>query len=411
MTWKAPTMIPDSEAVHPRFPFDPAEVPDTAAEFARRRGVCPFGEVSLPSGHDAVLLTRHADVSVGLADPRLSRDLTAPGSPRIYLGSSLMDDPEVIGNMEGEEHLRLRRLLSPSFTPRRIDTWRPVVTGIATGLVEEVERKGPPVDVVDTFARRLPAYVMYRMLGIPEEDSAPFLDWSNAFALSAKVTDEERREKMAAFSAYVTELIGRRRAEPGSGLIDELISARDGEDRLTERELRSQIIALIAAGTETTTTMIGRGLLTLLSDDRALWRRLLADPELIPSAVEELLRYNPLLRVPAMRVAVADVELSSGTVRAGQAVLLAIDSAMHDEAAYPEPGTVCLDRKDAARQVAFGAGLHYCLGAHLARVIMQIGLRVLTERLPGLHLAIAPQDVRYTGGEKINSVVELPVGW
>ncbi|MEV1023675.1 cytochrome P450 [Streptomyces sp. NPDC050264] len=396
------------------YPFDAGRVGDQDAEYARRRRSCPFGTVRLPSGHDAVLLTRHEDVAPGLADPRLSRDLTAPGAPRIYLGASLMDDPEVLGNMEGEAHLRLRRLLSPSFTPRSVERRLPLVEEIASGLIDGLVRRGGPVDIIDTFARRLPAHVMYRLLGVPEEDSEPFMEWSGAFALSAKVTEEERARKMAEFTAYVTGLIAARRAAPGRGLVDELIGARDGTDRLSERELVSQVIALIAAGTETTTTMIGRGLLTLLDDGRARWEELRARPDRLPAAVEELLRHNPLLRVPAMRVAQADVTLPSGTVRAGQPVLLAIDSALGDEDAYPDAGTPRFDREERegfAKQLAFGAGVHYCLGAPLARAILRIGLRRLMERLPGLRLASDPARLRWTDGEKINSLVELPVTW
>jgi cytochrome P450 len=157
--------------------------------------------------------------------------------------------------------------------------------------------------------------------------------------------------------------------------------------------------------------MLGRGLLTLLNDGRALWQRLRADPELIPAAVEELLRYNPLARTASLRIATEDVELPSGTVRAGEPALVSIHSATHDPKAYPAPDTPRLDREGSATQLAFGAGPHFCLGAHVVRATFQIALEQIIQRFPTLRLDVDPATLGYSEGDKVSALLSLPLSW
>lgn len=394
----------------PPFPFPVDPHVGIPAEYAERRASCPFGKVRLPSGDEAVLLVTHRDAAAALADTRLSHDLTAPGSPRITAGPSFFDDPESLLNKEGEEHLRIRRIVASAFTPRRIERWKPTISAVAGELLDAMERTGPPVDLVADYCFQLPVRIICRLLGVPEHDSGRFRDWSNAFVSAARMELRQRTALIGEFSAYTADLLAAKRAEPGEDLIDDLIAARDGADRLTEAELVYMVAGLIAAGNETTSNMLGRAVLALLRDGAGLWQRLVDEPALIPAAVDELLRYNPLGNSGALRQAVEDVELPSGTIRAGEAVIIAVSSALRDELAYPDPDTVRFDR-EAPAQIVFGAGPHYCLGAHLAKAELRIGLGALTERLPGLRLAADPLTLSYTEGEVLSSLVSLPVSW
>ena len=390
------------------FPLSPARRDDARAFYAERRARSPLGRVRLPSGHDAVLVVKYADVAAALADARLSHELAAPGSPRFVAGPSILDSSNGMLNKDGPEHLRFRRLLAAAFTPRAVERRLPLIQDIATELIDDLERAGAPADLVDGFCFALPVRVICRLLGVPERDAARFRAWSQAF-IGMKSFDDARLALILEFVEYAKALIARRREEPGEDLIDDLIAARDGQDRLSEDELVRSVIGLVAVGNESTSNALSRCVPTLLRDGRMLWRRLLDRPDLVPAAVDELLRCaqagNGLLRT-----AVEDVDLPSGTIRKGDAVVLALESAAFDEEAYPEPESVIFDR-DAPRLIVFGDGAHYCLGVSLAKAELAIGISTLLDRLPGLHLAADPRTLRYTDGEMISSLIELPVGW
>ncbi|MCX4705499.1 cytochrome P450 [Streptomyces sp. NBC_01373] len=392
------------------YPFAPGPLSGLPAEYAGRRARRPFGQVGLPSGHDAVLLVTHADAAAALADVRLSHDLTAPGSPRVATGPSFLDDPKTLLNKDGEEHLRIRRIVASAFTPRRVERWRPTIRAVASDLIDRIESGGPTADLVDAYCTPLPVVVIGKLLGVPDHDTERFERWSNAFALAARMTAEERKERIEEFAGYIAELLATRRATPGNDLIDDLIAARDGEDRLSEPELAYLVMSIIVAGTHTTSNVLGRGVLTLLRDDRFLWRRLATEPAIVPAAVDEVLRVKSLGDLRLMRLATEDVELPSGTVPKGQAVVIAMGSAMSDEAVYEAPDKVLLDRNSSV-QLMFGGGPHFCLGAHLAKAELQVGLGLLAERLPGLRLAARLEELRFTEGEELSSLESLPVSW
>jgi cytochrome P450 len=391
------------------FPFADDTQPDMLARYADRRATCPLGHVRIASGHDAVLVVTYQDALAAMADPRLSHDLTAPGAPRITLGPSFLDTKESLLNRDGEEHLRVRRIVASAFTPRRIERWKPVIESVATELLDDLEKAGPPADLVAGYCYLLPVRIICRLLGVPEEDSGRFRQWSNAFLSAAKMTAEQRAQLIGEFIAYSTALIARRRAEPGNDLIDELIAARDGSDRLSEMELVNLSTGLIAAGNETTSNALGRSVLALLSDGRQLWEQLVGKPDLIPAAVDELLRITTLGN-GLLRQATEDVELPSGTVKAGEAVVIAGISPQRDESVYPDPNEIVFDR-DAPQVLTFGGGAHYCLGAHLAKAELRIGLGLLMARFPELRLAVDPAELRYTEGDVISSLISLPVAW
>ncbi|SNQ48336.1 Cytochrome P450 [Frankia canadensis] len=394
----------------PRFPFPDGPQGSPPHEYAERRARCPFGEVQLPSGDRGVLLVTYRDVAAAMSDPRLSHNLTAPGSPRVMRGPSALDDPEFILNKEGPDHLRLRRIIAATFTPRAIERWKPVIRATARELIDDMEKQGGPLDLVRAYGLALPIRIICQLMGVPERDADRFRTWSMALASAVVMEPAERGRRMVEFMGYVRELIAERRREPQDFLLDSLIAARDGEDKLTEAELENLVLSLIGAGNETTSNVLGKSFFVLLRDDAVLWRSLAADPGLVPSAVAEMLRYNPLGNGGSLRLATERVTLPSGTVEKGQAVFVATASAMRDETVYDEPDTVRLDR-DAPPVLAFGAGPHYCVGAYLARAEIGIALEQLSSRLPGLRLAVEPEEVRFTGGDLMRPVEALPVTW
>lgn len=400
---------PDRLSDLPAFPF-PSPSLTPPAEYAARRSACPFGEVRLPSGDPAILLLTYRDVAAAMADPRLSHDLTGPGAPRMTIEPSFLQDPDILLNKDGEDHLRLRRIVAGAFTPRRAERWRPVIEQVANELIDAMEAAGPSADLVADYCFALPVRIICRLLGVPEEDTRRFRLWSNAFASGARMEPGERMTHVGAFLEYISELIARRRAEPGEDLIDDLIAARDGSDRLSERELLTLVTGLIAAGNETTATALSRFVVELLEDGRKLWQQLIDEPATLPAAVDELLRFTGLSNTTLLRLAVEDVELPSGTVRAGQAVAIAGNGALRDPEAYPDPDTLRFDR-DAPPTLIFGGGAHYCMGAHLAKAELTVGLGLLLRRLPGLRITVDRDDLVFSGGEIVDSMVTLPVAW
>jgi cytochrome P450 len=393
----------------PSFPFRSHSL-TPPAEYAERRATCPFGQVRLPSGDPAILLLTYRDVAAAMADPRLSHDLTAPGAPRMTVEPSFLQDPDILLNKDGEDHLRIRRIVAAAFTPRRVERWKPVIEQVAGELIDDLEQVGPPADLVAGYCFALPVRIICRLLGVPEQDALRFRAWSNAFSSGAQMAPEELTAQVGAFLEYVSELIAAKRAEPGEELIDDLIAARDGADRLTEHELLDLVTGLIAVGNETTSTALSRFLAELLDDDRRLWRQLLDDPGLLPAAVDELLRFTGLSNSALLRLAVEDVELPSGTVKAGQAIAIASNGALRDPEAYPDPDTIRFDR-DAPPSLIFGGGPHYCLGAHLALAELNVGLGTLLKRLPTLRLTATRDELSFSGGEIVDSMIALPAAW
>ncbi|HTJ72915.1 MAG TPA: cytochrome P450 [Actinospica sp.] len=400
----------DGTSELPAFPFVSEHSLVPPAEYAERRAKCPFGQVRLPSGDPAILLLTYRDVAAAVADTRLSHDLTAPGSPRMTVEPSFLQDPDVLLNKDGEDHLRIRRIVASAFTPRRVECWKPVIQQVADELVDALEQAGPPADLVAEYCFALPVRIICQLLGVPGRDALRFRVWSNAFSSGAKMEPAEMTAQIGEFLGYVAALIAAKRADPGEDLIDDLIAARDGEDRLTETELLSLVTGLIAVGNETTSTALSRFLAELLDGDRALWRRLLDEPDAIPAAVDELLRFTGLSNSALLRLAVEDVELPSGTVKAGQAIAIPSNAAMRDPEAYPDPDTIRFDR-DAPVSLIFGGGPHYCLGAHLAKAELVIGLGTLLRRLPTLRMAVTRDELTFTGGEIVDSMVTFPADW
>lgn len=395
--------------VNDHFPFPDGPLATQPPEYVRRRSACPLSEVELPSGDRAVLAVRYEDVEQIMRDPSFSRDMSAPGSPRLFPADALSDDPDFLVNMHGADHLRLRRIVGAAFTPRRANAWRPEIREILDNLLDPIQREGQPVDLIHRLSFPMPIRVICRQLGVPQEDSERFRSWVEAFLSVSTKSSEERTASITEFTDYVVRLIEQHRREPAGDLIDHLINARDADDQLSEDELVSMTRGLIVGGNETIANSLSRLLLTLLTQ-RKILEMLVADPELIPSTVEELLRVNPPGRIGLMRMATTDVMLPSGPVAAGRAVISPLIAAGHDPAVFPEPEEFRLNRPGPPSLV-FGAGAHYCLGAHLAKVELQEAIGALVRRFPTLYLTRPAAELPWSSGLWAVALRGLPVAW
>jgi cytochrome P450 len=311
---------------------------------------------------------------------------------------------------DGGDHRRLRRLVSKAFTPRMVETLRPRIQAIADELVDAVEPRGE-MDLVDHYAFPLPIVVICELLGIPSADRDRFREWSNLF-LSPALTEEEQQRFAVAieqFLGYLHELFERRRADPGDDLVSALVQAEEAGDTLSEDELFSMVVLLIVAGHETTVSLIGNGVLALLTHPEQL-EKMRADPASLPAAVEELLRFDSPVERSITRWATTDVELGSQTIRRGDLVIAVLGSANRDPERFPDADKLDLARGD-AKHLAFGRGSHFCLGAPLARLEAEIALRTLVDRLPSLRLAIADEDLYWRPIPLFRSLASLPVAW
>jgi cytochrome P450 len=391
---------------------------DTYATFARMREQDPVLFQPGIDGETPIwFVTRYDDAeAVLLDDERFVRD------PRHALPPELLAEwqsglPDAIAfidshmlNRDGDDHRRLRRLVSKAFTPRMIEQLRPRVQEIADALIEPVVAAGE-MELVSAFAFPLPITVIAELLGVPPADRERFRDWSNAMVRPALAADELERfgAKMAEFAGYLHALFEERRREPGEDLVSALVAVEDGGDTLSEEELSSMVAILIVAGHETTVSLIGNATLALLThpEQRELLER---DPTLLPRAVEELIRFDGPVERTLNRWAAVDVELRGRTIRRGESVIVVLGAADHDPERFEAPGTLDLAAERGSRHLGFGRGPHFCLGAPLARVEAEIALGTLL-RLPGLRLAIPQEELRWRPVPLFRSLVALPVAW
>jgi cytochrome P450 len=362
-------------------------------------------------------VTRYEDVvAVLLDDERFVRDPRLGLSPEDFEEySSAM--PEAFAfidqhmlNRDGEDHRRLRRLVTKAFTPRMAEQLRPRIQEIADELIDRVQPRGE-MELVEDFAFPLPITVIAELLGIPIADQGRFREWSNAIVTPALGPEAlaEFGAKMSDFVAYLRDLFEQRRSEPGEDLVSALLQVRDGGDTLSDQELFSMVVLLIVAGHETTVSLIGNAVLALLEhpEQRAALER---EPARIPATIEELLRYDSPVERTLNRWATTDVELGGQTIKRGDIVIAILGSANRDPDRFPGADVLDLDRPD-TKHVAFGRGSHYCLGAPLARLETEIALATLLRRLPGLRLAVAPEELAWRPVPLFRSLASLPVAW
>jgi cytochrome P450 len=386
---------------------DPGVVADPYPSFARAREVAP---VQWHEGLGLWLAFTHAEVNAVLRDRRLGR-IWADREPAGRFESFNLIHRNAILEMEPPHHTRLRRLISTAFARGHVERLRPWVEELAGRLVDELleESAGTrPVDLL-TMAEQLPVAVIAELLGVPEADRQLLRPWSNAIVKMYEYERTRQREDAAEraadeFVAYLRELAADRRRHPGDDLVSHLVSVRDADgDRLTEDELVTTCILLLNAGHEATVNVTANGTLALLRHSDQL-RRLGADRSLLPTAIEEFMRFDSPLQL-FERTATEDVEVGGITVEKGQKIAALLGSANHDPAVFADPETLDVGRAENPH-VSFGAGVHFCIGAPLARVELQASFGALLDRTSSLEL----------GGEPvrrpefvIRGLAELPV--
>ncbi|MEU5364534.1 cytochrome P450 [Streptomyces sp. NPDC005925] len=378
-------------------PWDPAFVADPCPGYAalRARGrVIPYE----PTGQ--WLVPHHADVSALLRDRRLGRtyrhrftheDFGRTPPPAAHEPFHTLNDHGML-DLEPPDHTRIRRLVSKAFTPRTVERLRPYVEGLAADLVDRLVAAGGG-DLLTDVAEPLPVAVIAEMLGIPEADRAPLRPWSadicGMYELNPSEETAARAVRASAeFSDYLRELIAKRRERPGDDLMSGLIAAHDEGDSLTEQELISTAVLLLNAGHEATVNATVNGWHALFRHPGHL-AALRADHSLVPSAIEELLRYDTPLQL-FERWVLDDIEIDGTTMPRGAEIALLFGSANHDPAVFTEPAGLDLARRDNPH-ISFSAGIHYCIGAPLARIELAASMRALLERAPTLALAAEPK--------------------
>ncbi|MFF0626352.1 cytochrome P450 [Streptomyces sp. NPDC004296] len=402
MTDRAPAAAPVRAYPFPR--PSATEVPPVYEELRQSAPVCP---ARFPSGDEGYVVSRHEDVRTVLGDPRFSRAATvAPGAPRL---TTVAFEQGGLFTMDPPEHTRLRSLVAREFTPRRVAALTPRMAELTDGLLDAMARHGGPVDVLEALAQPLPVAVICELLGVPPADRADFRDWSEAVLSITALDRAEALARRAALLEYLGSLIAAKRAAPGDDLLSALVAARDERGRLSERELLTMVLTLLVAGYETTASVLGTAVFTLLRHPGAL-AALRSSPEQLSAAVEELLRINPIGDGGPLRVTLEDVELAGCPIPAGSAVIAAVCAANRDPARFPDPAAYRPDRHDGTH-LAFGHGPHFCLGAPLARTELRIALGALAARFPGLRLAVPEDRVRMRSGLMLNRLEALPVTW
>lgn len=397
-----------SQDVPVPFPQDRTCPYHPPAGYAPLREQRPLARVSLYDGRGVWLVTGHAAARALLSDPRLSADRTRPDFPMLNerIATVRRTRRFPLLGVDDPEHRTQRRMLVAHFTLKRAAALRPRIQEIVDRLLDGLQAAGPPADLVSTFALPLPSTVICALLGVPYADHEFFEEQSRRLLRGPAAADVE--DARARLDDYLGALIDRKREEPGDGILDELIAERLHTGELDREELISLSVLLLIAGHETTANMISLGTFTLLQQPDRL-AELRADPGLVPAAVEELLRFLSIVD-GLTRVALEDVEIAGETVRAGDGVVFS-NSVVNREADV-FPGADALDWHRSARgHLAFGFGSHQCLGQNLARAELEIALRSLFERFPGLRLAAPPEEIPHKPGDTIQGMVELPVAW
>ncbi|MGW2399658.1 cytochrome P450 [Kitasatospora sp. NPDC001664] len=393
----APTELP---AAPGRCPFDPLPAYRDASRLA------PVTEARLWDGTSCHLVTGFQEIRTALSDPRFSADARHPGFPFLSPGRreiTTRTTPSFI-RLDDPEHARQRRMLTGEFIIKRVEAMRPEIQRIVDEALDRMTADGGPADLVAEFALPVPSLVICLLLGVPYRDHDFFQRHSRSL-LDLAATPEEVTAAVDALTGYLTELAEAKGRTPDDSLISRLVAR--GE--LTTAEAASMGLLLLVAGHETTANMTALGTLALLRNPGQA-ERLRKEPELTNSAVEELLRYLTIVHHGVPRVALADVQLGDTLVRAGEGVLCMLSTANRDEELFTGPDALDITR-DARRHLAFGFGVHQCLGQPLARIELRIALPTLLRRLPGLRLAVPYEELEFRSSSAVHGLRELPVAW
>ncbi|MFJ9176500.1 cytochrome P450 [Streptomyces sp. NPDC102360] len=384
---------------------DPRFLRDPYPAYAALRATCPVLAVPAGSGgRTNYVVTGYEEAREALHDARLSKDTATFFAGR---ESSRRLHPAVAHTMLASDpprHTRLRRLVTKAFTTGAVARLRPFIARVTDELLDSWHI-GVPFDFMAGVAVPLPVVVICELLGVPPADRPDVQRWSaDLFAAGEPDVIDAASHALA---AYMTDLIAAKRLDAGSSLLDRLIAARDGEDRLSEHELVSLAVLLLVAGHETTTNALGNAVLALLKHPAQL-HRLRRNPDEIPGALDELLRLDSAVSTSTFRFTTEAVTLGGTDIPAGAPVSVALGAANRDPARFPEPDALHLDR-DAAAHLAFGHGIHRCVGAPLAKAELEIALRAVLAHAPGLHLAVPAEELVWRRTRLVRGLSSLPL--
>ena len=390
-------VIPVPRAAHcPLHP--PAEFSEWREEPGLRRAIY--------HGQPAWIVSRYQDIRTALLDERLSAD-TIPASLKPTSPDSAT--PVMFARVDDPEHNRLRRMITRDFTFRRCEAMRPKIQEMVDHHLDEMIRNGPPADLVNDFALPVPSLVIALLLGVPSDDLSLFQHHSTV-GLQTSTTDEERAQSFGAMYGYIQELVGRREHDAGDDMISRLVTDYVMTGQLTRETAAMTAVVMMLAGHETSANMISLGTLALIQH-RDVFERLgqTGDQAVIANAVEELMRYLSIVHSQVDRVVTEDFTLGGQLIRAGDMVLMNLPAGNWDTEFVDNPETLDIDRNTRGH-LGFGYGVHQCIGQNLARVEMQVAFATLARRLPGLKLAVPPDELRFKEAE-IYGMKELPVTW
>lgn len=382
--------------------FTPDFTRDPYPAYAKLRQSDPVAKVMLPNGQTGWLISTFEDAAAVLKDPRFIKDMTkfsGQEHPSVFSKNMLFSDPP--------DHKRLRGLVQKGFTPQRIESMRYHIGEIADKLLDDLIGKDR-MNLIDDYAFPLPIIVISEILGVPTEDQDKFRLWSNSIIeASNQQMDENVARHMNEFIAYLKEWFAKVREQPGDDMISELVVAENQGDRLTEEELYGVVTLMIIAGHETTVNLIGNGVLALIEHPKQ--RRLLQDrPELIREAIEEMLRYNGPVEFSTSRWAAEDMEFRGQRFQQGDLVIVALDSANRDPDQFKDPDLFDITREKSPH-LAFGKGIHLCLGAPLARLEGEIAIQALLRRFPRFALDGDVRNLEWRPGMIVRGVREIPL--
>jgi cytochrome P450 len=382
--------------------------------FAQMRIQDPVHQVNMTTitGGKYWMITRYEDVEAILRDNKqftknVRTLLSAEEQTRIPLEFTKLSDHMI--SSDPPDHTRLRSLVSKAFTPRLVEQWRPRVQAITDELLDQVQDQGE-MDLIEDFAFPLPATILVELFGIPDEDKPRFRKWSNAVAtgFSSSLEDQlKQNTTIEEFEAYLYQLVDTKRKHLADDLLSKLIQSEEEGKVLSARELVSTLFLFLVAGHETTTNLISNAILALLLHPDQL-EKLKRDPSLIKTAIEEFLRYQGPLITTTSRWALEDVKIGGKLIQRGDQVEVALASANRDPQAFTDPDVLDIMREE-NRHLAFGKGIHYCLGAPLARLEGQLAINTLLRRMPNLRLKVDPQTLTWRPGLFIMALDSFPI--
>ncbi|MEU8346256.1 hypothetical protein SAMN05443665_104065 [Actinomadura meyerae] len=373
-----------------------------------RLGADGPGRIRLEHGHTPWLLTRYADVRAALAQSATSADVTDPDLPRV---GPLIPGPNLMSflKMDEPDHGRLRRMVTAEFTHRRVQALRPRIEAQVEGLLDELADREPPLDLLREYAMAVPSRVVSELFGIPAGDRAMVQSVSETIA-SSTADPADAAQAFGRLTAYLDQLTARYEAEPEDNLLGRVAERYVAPGELSHEEFVAMARLLVVAGHETTAQMIALSVLALLAAPAEL-AKLRADPGLWSGAVDELLRFLSITQVGVVRLVTGDVEIGGCPMGRGDGFEVSLPAANHDPSVFPEPGRLDVER-DASAHLAFGHGVHQCLGRSLAKAELETALRGLLTRFPGLRLAVGEDEIGYrTRHDFVFGVHELPVTW